>query len=359
MAKTQKHKKILIINIFGIGDVLFTTPIIQNIKLAEPDVVIGYVCNKRTADILRNDPRIDHVYVYEKDDFGALWVASKAKFFKTIMDFVSQLKKEGYTLAIDVSLNKYVGFFTWLAGIRERVGFDYKGRGLWLTKKINLIGYEGKHVIDFYLDLLGKIEIPIKEKSIKLFIKAEDQAWAEDFLKAEGVMPGDKLIALVPGGGASWGKDADYKRWSSENYAKLADKVIEKGCAKIILIGDSFESKLCQDVAAKMTSSCIKVFGRATIGQFAALVSKCRLAIVNDGGPLHVAVGVGVGTVSIFGPVDEVVYGPYPKSNHEVVTSSVPCRPCYRRFHVADCKHRKCLRSISVNDALEKIGEVS
>ncbi|MCX5681667.1 MAG: glycosyltransferase family 9 protein, partial [Candidatus Omnitrophica bacterium] len=324
----------------------------------EPKAFVGYVCNKRTVDILRNNPDIDQVYVYEKDDFATMWRISKIKFFKAVMDFVRQIKKEQYGLTIDVSLNKYVGFLTLLAGIKRRIGFDYKGRGLWLTKKIKLAGYESKHVIDFYLDLLGQMAIPVKEKSIKLLIKPDDQKWAEDFLLAEGVTSADKLVALVPGGGASWGKDADYKRWPVENYSKLADKVIEKSHAKIILIGDRLEANVCQDVAAKMISPCIKVLGKATVGQFAALVSKCRLAIVNDGGPLHVAVGLGVRTVSIFGPVDEIVYGPYPKNHHEVVTSKIPCRPCYRRFHVADCKHRKCLRSISVDDVIAKIGEI-
>ncbi len=351
-------KKFLIINIFGVGDVLFTTPMVRNIKLNDPAAVIGYVCNRRTAELLQNHPDVNRVYVYEKDDLTALWRTSKIKFFKAVLGLVNAIKKEHYDIALDVSLNKYVGFLTFLAGIKTRIGFDYKGRGLWLTQKIKLLGYEGRHVIEFYLDLLQKIGIRVQERAISLPVRSEDKKWAEDFLRANNIGAGEKLVALIPGGGASWGTAAGYKRWSAENYAKLADKVIEKTHAKIILISDAREAALGNEVASKMAITPVKAIGAATLGEFVALVSKCRLALVNDGGPLHVAVGVGVKTVSIFGPVDEIVYGPYPKKNHEVVTASIACRPCYRRFRVADCTHRKCLYRISVEDVLEKIGEL-
>lgn len=350
-------KKFLIINIFGVGDVLFTTPMIRNIKLNDPAAVIGYVSNNRTAELLQNHPDVNRVYIYEKDDLTALWRTSKIKFFKAVLDLVHAIKKDDYDIAFDVSLNKYVGLLTFLAGVKIRIGFDYKGRGLWLTQKVKLFGYERKHVIEFYLELLEKIGIRVQERVMSLSVRSEDKKWAEDFLRTNNVGAGEKLVALIPGGGASWGTAAGYKRWSAENYAKLADKVIEKNHAKIILISDAHEAALAHEAASKMAAIPVKAIGVATLGQFVALVSKCRLALVNDGGPLHVAVAVGVKTVSIFGPVDEIVYGPYPKKNHEVVIARIPCRPCYRRFRVANCTHRKCLRCISVEDVLEKIGE--
>jgi len=351
-------KKILVVNIFGVGDVLFTTSLLRNIKLAIPGVKIGYVCNARTVSLLSNNPDIHRVHVYEKDDFGKLWKTSKIALLKRIMNFFYEIKDEHYDLVIDISLNKYSSFFALMAGIKERVGFDYKKRGFWLTKKTTLTGYEGKHVVDFYLDFLVQIGIPITERHLRVSLSSDEIAWAKQFLQEQGVKPSDRLIAIVPGGGASWGKTADYKRWPAERYAKLADKVIEKYHTKIILIGDTAEQVLCQEVVSQMTLPCVKSFGKTTLGQFAALLGQCSLAVVNDGGPLHLAVALGVRTVSIFGPVDEYVYGPYPKDNHETVVSSISCRPCYRKFRVADCAHHQCLQRISVEDVLNKIGEL-
>jgi len=69
------------------------------------------------------------------------------------------------------------------------------------------------------------------------------------------------------------------------------------------------------------------------------------------------AVGMGVSTVSIFGPVDEKVYGPYPlNSNHIVISKKdVPCRPCYKKFKYNMCKERLCLESIKCEDVLAAV----
>ena len=78
--------------------------------------------------------------------------------------------------------------------------------------------------------------------------------------------------------------------------------------------------------------------------------------IANDGGPLHIAASQQVPTVSIFGPVDPDVYGPYPPSpRHQVVYhEALPCRPCYHQFKLPPCPYeRACLTGIEPRDVLE------
>ncbi len=87
----------------------------------------------------------------------------------------------------------------------------------------------------------------------------------------------------------------------------------------------------------------------------AALLQLCRLVIVNDGGPLHVAVAAGVKTASMFGPVDPVVYGPYPSLGHTIIQKGLACQPCYRQFRKASCDHLSCLRDLSVEEVFNKI----
>ena len=348
-------KKVLIVNIFGLGDVLFTTPLVSNLKSARPDVFIGYLCNKRTAPLLSSNPKIDKVFIYEKDDYRALFKQSKTAFLKKIFQEFSQIKHENFDVAIDISLHKYASFILWLAGIKKRVGFNYRNRSPFLTEKVKLEGYDEKHVIEYYLDLLSYLNIPVKTKRLEIFTRKEDDAWAREALKNKRLSEGGSIFALVPGGGASWGKDASYKRWAPEKYAKLADKIVEKFGAKIILLGDNAEEELCRRVSEAMSQKSAALFNHATIGQFTALLKDCRLAVVNDGGPLHIAAAAGVKTVSIFGPVDEHVYGPYPKENHEVVTKDIPCRPCYRRFRRAECEHVNCLNTITIEEVLERV----
>jgi ADP-heptose:LPS heptosyltransferase len=120
-------------------------------------------------------------------------------------------------------------------------------------------------------------------------------------------------------------------------------------------LGDKAEENLCTDIARVMRQKCVVACGQTTIHQFASLSKKCHVMIVNDGGPLHIAVAAGARTVSIFGPVDERVYGPYPKENHVVISKNIACRPCYRRFRRASCDHISCLKTITVDEVLERV----
>lgn len=357
--KKNPPKKILIINIFGIGDVLFTTPLISNLKASYPDVYIGYVCNRRTAALLERNPKVDKVFVCDRDEFNAAVGQSKTVACKKMINFLKSIRKEHFDASIDVSLSDFTGFITWIAGIKHRIGFKYKNRGFFLNWKFILKGYEDKHVVEYYLGLLEKLGVPATKRDLELSIDQADVDWANKFFMDNmGQWNGSPVIGFVPGGGASWGKDAVYKRWSPEKYAKLADKLIEKFSVPIILMGDKSELDLCKEVSAAMVHQPVMACGETSISQFAALARKCSLMIVNDGGPLHIAVAAGVQTISIFGPVNEQVYGPYPQGNHIVIKKNLVCQPCYRRFRMANCEHVSCLSQLSVEEVLEKTTEV-
>ena len=357
--KLKSVKKILIINIFGIGDVLFTTPLIRRLKEANPGVFIGYLANRRTAPIVQNLPQIDKVFIYDRDEFEEVYRQSRIRYIQRGMAFFSELRKEHFELVLDLSLNSSMNFLTWLIGIPQRIGFNYKNRSPFLTQKIDLLSYEGRHVVDFYLSLLEILGIePAVIKGLEFPINPSDRQFAQEWFKKNGFMPQDIVVGLVPGGGASWGKEASLKRWTAEKYAKLADKMIEKFSVKIILMGDENERDLCAHLNRQMQHRSYVACGETSVGQCAALLARCTLAVVNDGGPLHLAVASGVKTVSIFGPVDEQVYGPYPRHNHIVVTKGLSCQPCYRNFRMSNCRHLSCLNSLEVDEVLRKVEEI-
>ncbi|GAG75173.1 unnamed protein product [marine sediment metagenome] len=162
--------KILIANPFGIGDVLFTTPVIANIKHQIPDAKIAYLCNRRVAPLLEKDARIYRLFVYEKDELRGLWQQSKCSCIKEIRHLLADIKQEGFDYVMDFSLAGEFGFFFWLAGIKKRIGYDYKKRAKFLNKKVPLKSFSDRHVIEYYLSLLKFINVEPKEKNIKIFL---------------------------------------------------------------------------------------------------------------------------------------------------------------------------------------------
>jgi heptosyltransferase-2 len=351
-------QKILIINTFGIGDVLFTNPVVVNLKLQFPNAYIGYLGNRRTSAMLEADPNIDKVFIYERDEFNVVYKKSKICFLRKIHGLLNEIRREKFDLVLDFSLNTSMNYMTWFIGIPRRVGFNYKNRSPLLTQKFSLQGFETKHVAEYYLELLKELGVSIHKHEMEYYISVEDKLWADDFFRRHGLKDDAKPIGVFPGAGVSWGAGARYRRWAPEKYAKLLDKLIEKVPGEIILFGDKSETDLCTELRFNR-SQIIQAFGQTSLGQLAALMKKCRLVILNDGGPLHIAVGVKVKTVSVFGPVDEKVYGPYGNSqDHLVVTRNILCRPCYRQFRMTQCEHVSCLKQITVEDVFEKVQEI-
>lgn len=354
-------KKLLIINPFGIGDVLFTTPIIHTLKDAFAGVKIGYLCNRRTASILENNPYVDSVFVYERDEFEAIRKKSFFAWLRNIIVFLNQIKKEHFDVALDFSLNTQYGFFSWYAGIKERIGYDYKKRGRFLTRKVNLWDYSEKHIIEYYADLLKYLGLRLGHRELELYLKEDDKRKTEEILSKENVGGQDFLVGIIPGAGKSWERDAYLKHWPPENFAQLADKMVENYKAKIIIMGDFSEKELAKKVIENMHYRAIDISGTTTLGELAALLSRMNLVITNDGGPLHIAVALGRKTVSFFGPVNPKVYGPYPpdENRHIVLRKTLDCSPCYRKFRLSPCKRNKeCLKTIDVKQALEAINRL-
>jgi ADP-heptose:LPS heptosyltransferase len=112
-------KRILIINPYGIGDVLFTTPVIANLRLCFPKADIGYLCNGRTAQFLKFNPEVAKVFVYERDEFVAIWRKDPFKYVQKWADFFAAVKQQSFEAVFDFSLNSTFGFLAAVCGLRR------------------------------------------------------------------------------------------------------------------------------------------------------------------------------------------------------------------------------------------------
>ncbi|TRZ49658.1 glycosyltransferase family 9 protein [bacterium] len=353
-------KKILVINPFGIGDVLFTTPVIQAVKEAYPDAYLGYWCNQRVSALLKNDPRINRIFALSRGDLKKLYHHSPMEAARKFFGLLSGIRKERFEVALDFSLDHRYSLACKILGIKKRVGFNYKKRGRFLTQKIDIDSYKDRHVVEYYLELLKFINIKAKSNKLYLFVPEADKNKARAKLRRLGVKEGDLVVGIAPGAGASWGKYASIKHWPPLKYARLAEVLSSGLRTKILILGDDSERSISDIIVSAMKNKPIDLTGKTGLEDLAALVSQLNILITNDGGPLHIAVALAKKTVSIFGPVDERVYGPYPPGpDHIVIKKELPCRPCYNSFRFQGClSNRECIDDISVEDVLNRVKEL-
>lgn len=350
-------KKFLVINPFGIGDVLFTTPVVRAIKNSSQCAFLGYWCNERVRPILENNPHIDKIFALSRGDIKRIYSGSKLNGIGKLIRLVWDIKKENFDVSLDFSLDHRYGLISKLAGIKKRIGFNYKKRGRFLTDKIDIEGYKDRHVAEYYLGLLKFINISASARDLELFITEEQKNQAGIYLEKLGITGDELVIGIAAGAGLSWGKDAWLKHWPAENFAQVADKIINQNHAKVLLLGDERERSIADAILRAMGNKPIDLVGKTDLANLSAILSRLKLLLTNDGGPLHMAVASGIKTVSIFGPVDEKVYGPYPGSEKNIVLNEdIECRPCYNNFRLAEClNNHRCIKEITVDEVYSSV----
>ncbi len=347
--------KILIINPFGIGDVLFTIPLIMAIKEKYPESSIGYWSNLRVKPLLESFAGVDKIFDLSRGDIKKIYQDSFFKGLVRSLKLAYDLKKERFDICFDLSLDHRYSLFSKIIGIRRRIGFNYKGRGRFLTDKIDIAGYREKHAVEYYLDLLRFLNACPGEKSLSLSVPIASEIRVKDILSAAHLEKNDLIIGIAPGAGGSWGKDAGYKHWPALKFAQVADRLADKFKAKIVLVGDESENPIADVIMSAMHNKPVNYVGKISLDLLPALIKNFGLFITNDGGPMHLAVALGVKTVSIFGPVSELVYGPFPGGENNLVLKwDGKCRPCYNNFRLPVCdKDKECLKAVSVDSVFE------
>lgn len=356
----KNNPKILIINPFGLGDVLFSMPLVDAIKKALPAAKIFFLCNERTDSLVAMNPVIEKHFVFNRDYWRQSFSSNPFSFLRHFLSWLGEIKKERFDMAFDLSLGREYSFFLMLIGVKERIGLDYKKRGIFLTKKITLEGYAKKAVSEFQLQLLGLAGInAVNGNGAVLEVPHKAMEHADWFFKKHGVGADAFILAVAPGGGRSWGKDAIYKQWAPERFADAANKLARQLHAFVVLIGDKDEKGLLEQTARGIGVPYAVIAGEP-LSHVCAYLAHSRLLLANDGGLLHLGHALGIKTVGIYGPVDPAVYGTYPRTaKTRVVAARVECGPCYQSFRFPTCEHnRQCLEKISVDEVVRAAEEV-
>lgn len=348
--------RILVGNPFGIGDVLFSLPLVRALRRAFPGGFLGFLCNGRTEELVAGWPELNWHRRFEKDEFRRVWARSRRQGMQMLLGLVDEVRRERFDLFLDLSLGWHYGLAAALAGIRRRVGFDFRRRGRFLTRRMPLTGFDQQPVPEYYLDLLplaGISRAAPPDGPLTLSAEVErrvDRCWADLALPRDR-----KIVTLVPGGGTSWGRDASYKHWPAERFAQVGDSLASRHGAQVVVVGDQQEEPICRQVAERMQQKPKLGVQFPSLLLLAGLLKRSDVVIGNDGGTLHLASAVGARTVSIFGPVDGSVYGPYPaRPIHRVVSLGLACRPCYRSFRFPPCPwDNRCLKELGVEPVLK------
>ena len=335
----EKNKRLLIFNVNWLGDVLFSTAAIRNLRRNFPDSFIASIIPSRCYPILKDNPYLDELIIFDEKD------RHKSPLAK--LNFIKLLKRKKFDAVYLLHRSLTRALICKLAGIKEIIGHNTSKRGFLLTKKINPPKRDSLHRIDYYLNIIEKAGLRVEDRYLDFVFNQEDMDFVEEFLKKHEVTKSDFLVALNPGG--NWMP----KRWPKEYWAQLADKLIEDFQAKVIISGGPKDLPLVLDIKVMMKHKPVIACGVFSIKQLGALAKIADLFITADTGPLHIANSVGAQEIiALFGPTSIEITGPYPLKNVTVLQKDLGCKiPCYE----LKCKDNRCMKAITPDDVLEQV----
>ncbi len=324
-----------------VGDALLSLPALTALRAQFPQAEIAILARPWVAGLYRGQGLADRLLMFDYDGRHRGW--------RGLERLAQELRAERFDLAILLQNAFQAAWLAWRAGIRERIGYARDGRSWLLTQAIPVprAGEIPAHERFYYLELLRRAglldELPCIEE-IRLRVDPEAREQAEQKLRRSGARSDAPLrVAIAPG--AAYGSA---KCWPVERYAALADRLIARFDADVILFGAPTEREVAERITTAMRARPILLAGQTQIEELPALLATCQLFIGNDSGAMHVAAAVGVPVVAIFGPTDPGGTAPV-TTRWTLVREPVPCSPCFLRHCPID--HR-CMTRISVDAVL-------
>lgn len=319
-----------------------TTPALHAIRKNFPRASITALAKPWVADVLRTNPDIDHLFIYEKKYFG----------LKGKLELARQLSRQGFDLAILLQNAFEAAFIAFLANIPMRAGYNTDLRGPFLTHKVRRKKeIKSKHQVFYYLNMLEGLGLSAEsDPRLHLSPAKTDIDWAGKELTAAGAYS-DILIGLNPG--AAYGPA---KKWLPEYFAELASLLAERTSAKMIVFGTDADFKIGMELSKAAPGRVVNTAGHTTLGQAVGLIAQCNAFVTNDSGLMHVAAALDIPLVAIFGSTNAVTTGPF-SGKARIIKKEIGCSPCLKAKCPSDFRCMKEITPAEVFDTTVRLLE--
>ncbi len=337
----ERVRKILVVRIDGLGDVVMSTPAFVSLRKMFPDAHITLLAASWSKGLVEPMPYFDEIRY-----FDAPWMVKgrpekKESFLKT----VGSLRREKFDLALDFRGDFRNNILMYLTGAGHRLGFNITGCDFLLTGVVPCGG--DHHPTSMCVSMTRYLDPGVpKKQRLSLWTTARDRDYATALLMREApeCLNGSSLLVVIHPG-AKWRG----RHWVAGRYAEIADRLVDIYGATVVLSGGPADAELAREIVRLMKRGAVVTAGRTSLGQFLALLERSAVFIGVDSGPMHMATAMGARVVALFGPARPEAVGPY-GDEHLVVTrqDEFPCSPCAQT--VCEKGIENCMMAITTDD---------
>ncbi|MBF0169925.1 MAG: glycosyltransferase family 9 protein [Nitrospinae bacterium] len=332
-------RKILVIRLRSIGDILLTNPVLEALREGYPHATIDMLVDDLFVDVLYGNPNVDRVFPHTRRVEGPKW--------KSDLAFIRAVRRQKYDMVVDLQGGPRGAWLTFFSGARYRVGHPFRLRNRlaynlygehprpddhsWLVqfKTIVNLGFPPPAKPRFHVDIDPAVKASVREK-----------------LERKGLLFDRPLVLLHPGA------RIDEKRWPAPKMGELARWLVdEKGAAVILAGGPADRGEV--DAIRKASGYALPTFADLTVAELMALIGGVDLLVCNDSGPMHIAGAFDTPTVALFGPSDPALWSPV--GDHHAILTPAPmdCMPCDQKGCPRSGDH--CMTRIDIDAVKETV----
>lgn len=316
----------LLIRPGGIGDAVLLVPTINMLLKLYPGCSIDILAERRNASAFHLVTGIRTVYLYD-----------------TLAGLSSSLRNR-YDVVIDTEQwYRLSAVIARLVRAPVKIGFGTNERRRMFT---HIIRYDtDAYESDNFLALLNPLEADSQwdRSSVSMDLPLHSVAKADQLLQP---LCSASFVVIFPGA------SIPEKRWGIERFRHVSKRLSEDGY-KVVVVGGREERSDGDEIAG---DTGLNLAGMTTLPETAAVIARSTLVICGDSGVLHIAAGLNIPTVSLFGPSSVNKWAPKGEK-HVVINHHLPCSPCSRFGTIPPCPiGARCISDISTDEVMEAIG---
>jgi lipopolysaccharide heptosyltransferase I len=325
------RKRILVIKLSSLGDLFHALPAVNNLQVML-DAEVDWVTQPEYVELVSSFPMVSKVIPFPRRQF---WSRSRA--------LVRAVRETHYDYVVDLQGLIKSAIVARCARSSLRIGPSFQREGARFLYDV-VAGPRNKerHAVEEALDVVRYLGLTVMPASFPVHFPAP------------ALDPATPRVAMIP-----WSRRAN-KNWPVAGFIEVARQIQQEFGATIYLFGSEAERAGCEGVREALLATpgagpVVNLAGQTTLVEMGGWFSRMNLVVVNDSGPLHMAVALKIPVVTLFGPTEPKRTGPY-GTGHHVIRSGMDCSPCYGK----DClfSQVKCMEHITPAQVMLAVREV-
>jgi len=342
-------RKLLVVRVDNLGDVLMSTPAIAAIKHTSPDAKVTLLASPAGAAAMPHIPALDDAIVYDapwtQGIAGGAQRSSEAD--RQLIDELARREFDAavvFTVCMQSALPAAMACR--LAGIPLRLAHCRENPYDLLTHWVHdteVCASGMRHEVVRQLDLVKSVGFEGCDERMQFRYPAGDVlSMRRKFMRAGADLLRPYLVVHP-------GATALSRRYPAERFGVAAQAVVDETGCQVVFTGGAHEQALIEQAQRHMTDPGVSLAGQLTLGELAALIAGAQVIVCNNSGPVHIAAAVGT-PVAVLYALTNPQHTPWRVSSR-VLNHDVPCRNCLES--VCPEHHHDCLRGVDAESVAQ------